>query len=101
MPPAPLRAAAALVFTARYQDAVTRLATLKYPAGPAAGHAALLRAAAQYSLYLLGGERDERLLAQARQAVAETRRHTPNLRPDPSTFSPRFVQFFSTETRRQ
>jgi hypothetical protein len=100
VPPAPLRAAADLFFKARYQEAATRLGALKYDTGPAAGHAALLRAAAQYSLYLLGGERDQSLLMQARQAVADTRRYTPNLRPDRSAFSPRFVQFFANESRR-
>ena len=100
VPPAPLVAAANLVFKARYQEAAARLDALKYTTGPAAGHTALLRAATQYSLYLIGGERDQNLLAQARQAVADTRRHTPNLRPDPNAFSPRFVQFFSSESRR-
>ena len=103
-PPAPFTAprdlatAARLFFSARYQEAAESLGKLRYDSGPAAGHAALFRAATAYSLYLIGGERDATLAQTARQWVVETRRVAPALQPDPRAFSPRFVQFF-TQTR--
>jgi len=99
-PPAELAAAARLLFSARYREAAASLARQRYSPGPAAGHAALLRAATQYSLYLVGGEREPSLLEQARQASAETRRLAPGLQPDPRAFSPRFLRFFAAEARR-
>jgi hypothetical protein len=94
-PPAPLAQAARLFFSARYQEAAASLSVLRYDSGLAAGHAALLRAATQYSLYLIGGEKDTKLVEQARQSIREVRRVAPALQPDPRAFSPRFVAFFN------
>jgi hypothetical protein len=94
-PPAPLAQAARLFFSARYQEASAALGNLRYDSGPAAGHAALLRAATQYSIYLVNGEKDPNLVEQARQAIREQRRVAPALQPDPRAFSPRFIAFYN------
>jgi hypothetical protein len=93
-PPPPLAAAARLFFNAQYAEAAASLSKQRYSDAPAAGHAALLRAASTYALYLVGGEKDETLLGQARDAVREARRVAPALQPDPRAFSPRFVEFY-------
>jgi len=94
-PPAALSAAARLLFSGRYQEAAASLGKLRYDDGPAAAQSAILRAAAQYSLYLVGGERDAAILDQARAAVLECRKLAPALQPDPQAFSPRFVEFYA------
>jgi hypothetical protein len=57
-------------------------------------HTLLLRGAARYSLFLLGGERETALRAQAEADVREARRALSSIRPAPNYFSPRFVRFF-------
>jgi tetratricopeptide (TPR) repeat protein len=94
-PPPALSAAARLLFSGRYQEAAASLGKLRYDGGPAAAQSAILRAAAQYSLYLVGGERDAAILDQARAAVLECRKLAPALQPDPQAFSPRFVEFYA------
>jgi hypothetical protein len=95
-PPPALAASARLFFAARYEEAASSLARQRYDTGPAAAQAALLRAASQYSLYLIQGERDAQLLERARQSVAEVRRIAPMLQPDPRAFSPRFIAYFAS-----
>ncbi|MGQ0733806.1 MAG: hypothetical protein ACT4QD_09140 [Acidobacteriota bacterium] len=97
-PPAALTSAARLFFSARYKEAATSLSRLRYSAGPAAAHAALLLAATRYSLYVVGGERDQALLDQARRDAIECHRLAPGMKPDPRAFSPRFIDFYASAT---
>jgi hypothetical protein len=94
-PPPALVGAARQFFSGQYQDAANSLGRLSLPSGPAAAHAALLRAATYYSLYLVGAEKDAKLLDEARGSVRACRRLSPTLSPDPQAFSPRFVAFFA------
>lgn len=59
-----------------------------------AAHTLLLRAAARYSLHLLGGAQDARLLTQAQADIREARRLLPALRAPAAYFSPRFLRLF-------
>jgi hypothetical protein len=95
-PPRELLTAARLFFSGQYQDALGSLAPLRYAPGPAAAQASLFRAASSYALYLLGGEKDEKLLEEAVKNLRLCRQVDPQLHPDPRAFSPRFVQFFNT-----
>ena len=70
------------------------LAGVTFAERRATATAALLLAAARYSLYLEGGEKDLGLRRQAGESARTCRRLAPAFRPDPRLFSPRFVQFF-------
>jgi len=93
-PPSELRAAARALFRANYGEVVQALAGASFAERRAAVTAALLLAAARYSLYLEGGEKDVKLRRQAGEDARTCRRLAPALNPDPRLFSPRFVQFF-------
>lgn len=95
-PPAELLAAARAYFGGSYREAAALLAGVQYAAPRAAAQAALLRAAARHSLFVLSSGRDERLQQEAQADVAACRRHDPALTPDPRFFSPRFVEFFKS-----
>lgn len=55
---------------------------------------ALFRAASRHALYLLGGEQEETLLADAIEDLRRARQENPAFSPHPDFFSPRFVEFF-------
>ncbi|HLX09199.1 MAG TPA: hypothetical protein VKY89_15205 [Thermoanaerobaculia bacterium] len=93
-PPFELRAAARALFRADYEEVVRTLAGVTFAERRAAVTASLLLAAARYSLYLQGGEKDPHLRRQAGENARTCRRLAPFLSPDPKLFSPRFVQFF-------
>lgn len=93
-PPLELRAAARALFRANYEEVVRSLAGVTFAERRAAVTASLLLAAARYSLYLQGGEKDLHLRRQAGENARTCRRLAPSLSPDPKLFSPRFVQFF-------
>jgi hypothetical protein len=93
-PPPELRAAARALFRASYEEVVHSLAGATFAERRATVTAALLLAAARYSLYLQGGEKDPALRQQAGADALTCRRLAPTLNPDPRLFSPRFVQFF-------
>ncbi|HEV3457470.1 MAG TPA: hypothetical protein VHG32_12985 [Thermoanaerobaculia bacterium] len=93
-PPSELRAAARALFRADYEEVARLLANVTFADRRATVTAALLLAAASYSLYLEGGEKDLRLRRQAGENARICRRLVPGLSPDPRLFSPRFVQFF-------
>lgn len=57
-------------------------------------HAALLRAAARFTLWQAGGGADLNLLEAAKEDVRAAREAAPELSPHPQVFSPRFVAFF-------
>ena len=81
-------------FTGDYAAATAALARLKYPPSRFATQLGLFKAAASYALYALDNERDQTLRREAEANVRECRRIAPGLKPDPETFSPRFIQFF-------
>jgi hypothetical protein len=96
-PPEALAAAAGAFFAGDYERAETLLSGLDSGEARLRAHAALLRAATRLALYLVGGEADAALLAEARQDVEACRRADPNCSPLPGAFSPRFVEFFTAE----
>ena len=55
----------------------------------------LFRGASLYALYLLGGERDVDLYAEAREDLGAARRADPRFRPTARDFSPRFLELYS------
>ncbi len=57
-------------------------------------HALMLRSAAQYHLYLLGGEKDYAQRSAAVEDAIASHRLSPELEPSRDLFSPRFVDFF-------
>jgi hypothetical protein len=93
-PPAELRAAARAFFRADHQEVVRTLATSSFNDRRATLAGNLLLAAARYSLYLQGGEKDTKLREQALENVRVCRRLDSRLKPDPKAFSPRFAEFF-------
>ena len=93
-PPSELRAAARALFRADYEKVVRSLAGVNFDERRAAVTAALLLAAARYSLFLESGEKDLGLRRQAGENARICRRLAPALSPDPRLFSPRFVRFF-------
>ncbi|MEM1205651.1 MAG: hypothetical protein AAGN66_20650 [Acidobacteriota bacterium] len=89
-----LRDAATAYLDGDYESVVSRLETL--PRQPKArAHGLLLRAAARYRLFLLGGGRDYGLRSQAIDDVQACRKAAPDLEPAEGVFSPRFRDFFS------
>lgn len=93
-PPQDLIAGTQAYFNGRYREAADLLGRTSLPSGPAAAHAALVRAAARYALFVVGGERDATLRQAAVEDVRSCMRTDPALVPDPQAFSPRFVDFF-------
>ena len=84
-------------FNGRYSVARVELNKLNYDSGFPAAQVRLFRAAAAYSLYLTGGERDQRLRQEAETNVRECRRLAiAGFKPDAKAFSPRFIQFFAS-----
>ncbi len=93
-PPAQLRQAADAYLAGDYQGAVGLLED-SFRGSRTRAHALLLRAAARYTLFLLGGETDFALRGQAADDVAACRRLVPDLAPPEDLFSPRFRDFFA------
>jgi hypothetical protein len=96
--PADLLEGARTFFAGRYADAAEQLAAVNLaestpPSVRLQMH--LLRAAAAYAAWALGGERDEARRQAAAADAAACRRIDPNYSPDPAVFSPRFIRFFS------
>jgi hypothetical protein len=64
---------------------------------PAAhAEALLMRAAARYELYVLGGERDLALFEQVRTDLRAARRVSDQLQPSKNAYSPRFRALFAS-----
>lgn len=93
-PPPELMTAAFLFFSGQYESAVDVIAGLKTRGGRASAQGMLLRAAARYALYVVGGEKDSTLLNAAQSDVVACRKFDPHFVPDPQFFSPRFREFF-------
>ncbi len=93
-PSAKLRQAANAYFAGDYETAITLLES-RFTSRKSRAHALLLRAAARYALFLLGGETDYAQRGTAAEDVAACRRADPSLEPAEDLFSPRFRDFFA------
>lgn len=96
-PPEPLLEAAGAFFSGQLEHTVELLnesGLAESPDPRTRAHAALLRAAARFSLWQAGGGADLDLLEAARQDVRTARDAAPVLTPLPRAFSPRFLAFF-------
>ncbi|MFN8058398.1 MAG: hypothetical protein U0Q12_04485 [Vicinamibacterales bacterium] len=98
--PAWLRTAAQLYFSGKYAAAVSQLAGDTSVSPRVGAQRELLRAAALYSQFLSGAERETQLEASARAAVQTCVRMDASVKPAPQLFSPRFVDFFSKAASR-
>jgi hypothetical protein len=94
-PSAELVAGAQAYFSGDYQRASDLLARLSPAPGRTGAQALLLRGAARYALFLVGGEQDESLRAAAQGDVKACHKLDPALEPHRDFFSPRFRDFFS------
>lgn len=100
-PPEPLLEAADAYFSGDLRRAIEILNDSGLAESPDArtrSQAALLRAAARFSLWQAGGGADLDLLEAARQDVRTTRDADPDLTPLQSAFSPRFLAFFEANS---
>jgi len=93
---AKLRAAAGAFFSGDYQATLLALRHRSFADGRIAEQAALFSAAAQMSIYWLGGGRDAALLTQAQEEIHRCKRLNRFLRPPRTAFSPRFITFFES-----
>jgi hypothetical protein len=87
-------AAAQAYFSGRYQEAADALKAASYT-GREGVHALVLRGAARYALYVVSGEKDDKLRQDALADVKACQRLDPSFTPDRKAFSPRFVQLFT------
>lgn len=94
-PPTKLRQAANAYFAGDYAATISVLTETTYRNRKSRAHAMLLRAAAHYALFLLGGETDYALRGKAAEDVTACKGAAPDLAPDESAFSPRFRDFFA------
>ena len=93
--PGSLEDAVRLFTAGEYEKVIATLdaATLA-SAGPFAAHGQVLRAASLFTLFVRSGEKNQKLLADARAAVAECRSRWATFQPDRRLFAPRFLAFF-------
>ena len=95
LPSAKLRQAADAFFAGEYEETVRLLVTLQSSSAKTQAHGLLLRSAARYALFLLGGETDYALRGLATEDVTACREASPDLVPNQEAFSPRFRDFFA------
>jgi tetratricopeptide (TPR) repeat protein len=93
-PPDSLVVAATAYFQGDYAVAARRLAAVQYPDLRATAQARLFRAASNYGLFLMGGEKDKALLDQAARDIRECKSLDPTLKLSAKAFSPRFADLF-------
>ncbi len=95
-----LAQAAGHFFAGEYQQALSVLdpADGLAPDVPLQLHVHLFRAAALYALYVRSRETDQSLRTQALAAVEQCKRIDSKFQPDPRAFSPRFINFFHSES---
>ena len=94
-PPSGLRKAADAFFAGDYDEVIRLVSATNYSQRKSRSHALLLRSAARYALFLLGGETDYALRGQAIEDIVACRRTDPDLEPGEDFFSPRFRDFFA------
>lgn len=95
-PPAALVAAARAYFDGQYREAAAQLSGASSYTGKSGAQAMLFRAASRYALFVLGGEKNGALEAEARADVLACRRLSPGFGPDKRFFSPRFTAWFES-----
>jgi hypothetical protein len=95
-PPQRLRIAAEAFFSGDYQQTLSLLDDAAFSDRRAVAASHLLRAGAQFSLFLAGGEEDDGLRRSALEEVRSCRRVRAEITLDPSLFSPRFAEFVSS-----
>ena len=93
-PPKALMTAAEAFFSGRYEDVLAELEDVELSSREAKAHGHLFLAAARFALYVRAGERNPALLAAAREDVLASRAVNGGRPPEPSAFSPRFIEFF-------
>lgn len=94
-PPADLYAAATAYLSGDYKTTISLLDHPSYEDDRTMAHALLLRSAAEYALYFLGGEKDASLIRSAGHDAAECKTRDSALTPSDRIFSPRYREFFS------
>ncbi len=93
-PPKELSTAVEAFFQGDYQTVLDTLDGLDLTGPKARAHSHLFLAAARYALFVAGGEREDELLAAARQDALACRTNDPERAPEANAFSPRFIEFF-------
>lgn len=96
-PPEALIEAASAFFDGDYEEVLELLVDLDSMPRRAALEGHLLRAAASFTLYQLGGTEDAELLDSARADVSSCLEIRPAKRPPAGPFSPRFIEFFESQ----
>jgi hypothetical protein len=94
--PDPIMEGARHYFDGRYREAVNTLTEelAQNTRMPLQAHVYVLRSAALFALYVLSGEADDSLRAQARRDAEACLRLDPAFQPNPAAFAPRFISFF-------
>ena len=92
--PTPLHRAAEAYFAGQYDQVLALLENVTLTGRRAQAQLYLFRAAALYSLYLIGDQPDPDLLSAAQANVESCLQADASLEPLEEAFSPRFVQFF-------
>jgi hypothetical protein len=90
--PESLRRAAADYLAAGYDEVIQGLQPSEYRSVEQQAAAYLLRAAAHFAIYCLGGREDEERMGQVRWDISLLNNLDPSLRPDPRFFSPEFIE---------
>jgi len=96
-PPAALAEAAGLFFDGDYEAALELLGGLQSVSSKVALQTHILRAAASFTLYQLGGGDGAELLESAQSEVAACLEIDAANRPPAGPFSPRFIEFFESQ----
>jgi hypothetical protein len=94
-PPALLKAAQAY-FDSNYEDAVSLASKAGGSTARANAQSLLLRSAARFALWKIGGQKNADLRRQAAEDAAACHRLDPALQPDAAAFSPEFADFFKS-----
>jgi len=94
--PEALEEGADLFFRGEYKQALSKLdAAGNAPDAPLQLHVHLFKAAAQYALYVRGGETDKAMLDQVRAEIARSKQIDSGFKPDARAFAPRFLALFN------
>ena len=94
--PPPLLEGASAYFAGDYARAALTLESAPDSSDRhAVAEARLIRSAARYAQYVIGGAKDSGLQQRAAQDATDCRRLDPRVSPSRKVFSPRFVQFFA------
>ncbi len=96
--PTLLRQAVEAYFAGQYDTVLALLDDVTFSDRRAQAHQYLFRAAALYSLYVLGEQPDPDLLSAAQANVRSCLDVNANFQPLPEAFSPKFIDFFREQT---